>query len=93
MGVGIWALGRANGDGELRVRGGDWFVGGCGMLLLYWQRTCGRMEELKTVRIKGLFGSETLPIARPGVLGILPSFLGTGESFRADNADATRMAV
>ena len=28
-----------------------------------------------------------LPMGRPGVFGILP---GTGESFLADNADATR---
>ena len=31
-----------------------------------------------------------LPIIRPGVPGILGSFLGIGESLRDDKADATR---
>lgn len=37
--------------------------------------------------------TNALPIARLGVLGMLPSFLGIGESFRFDRADAIRGPV
>lgn len=73
--VGRWGLG----DTELRFN-----VACAGLGLV-----CGRFRDVivvfaDEVREKG--GA----IARPGVLGMLASFLGSGESFREDKADDTR---
>jgi hypothetical protein len=48
------------------------------------------MEELRLSVSRLVLDIGALPVGRPGVPGILGSFLGIGESFRDDKADATR---
>lgn len=54
----ISVLGRGNGDGELRERGGDWFGGGFEMWRLCWLRMCGRRAGLGRSALKVYWSQE-----------------------------------
>ena len=68
----------------------DSLVQMCEIVLLFHETRCERMEELVDVRCAVYLIGMIIPIARPGVFGMLPSFFDKRESFLVERAEGIR---